>query len=101
MGAQIMHIGISKIWFSNDIQHHVRTFCLVFQQSNQLKTQLLSILDNFIHKHKFYLFIKQSMLAKTWFSNGPDHWKTEQNGGHFVNHEKTEHHWRTEQSPTI
>ena len=27
--------------------------------------------------------------------NGPDHWKTEQNGGHFVNH------WKTEQTTTI
>ena len=32
---------------------------------------------------------------------GPGHCKTEYNGGHFVNHWKTEPHWKTEQTPTI
>ena len=31
--------------------------------------------------------------SQVLFSNGPDHRKTEQNGGHFVNH------WKTEQTP--
>ena len=39
-----------------------------------------------------------------WFSNGPDHSKTEQNGGFcykMADHSKTEHHSKTEQTPTI
>ena len=36
-----------------------------------------------------------------WFSNGPNHWKIEQNGNHFVNHWKTQRHWKPKQTPII
>ena len=60
------------------------------------KIPFLASLEHFLQALFFLIYkIVQAILSWVFY------WKNEQNGSHFVNHWKTEHHWKTKQTPTI
>ena len=75
--------------FSNGIRFlNGQPFCVRFSNGWPFCVRFLNgtmaSLGCFIYKENLFMYIKRPSLAIVWFSNGPDHSKTEQNGRHLV-----------------